>query len=148
MLKRHDLETYLDHFNNKRFDDVISYFSDDVEVYYFRKWTTEPQEPQKVLRGRGAFKANYERIAEHCDEKLRLGVFLAREGALFVELYTSFTAYHDTDILLSGFLKKGETLYVNHFINYALNEKDQFETIKIAQCQTLGRGIAAVYTVI
>jgi len=145
MLTRHDLEVYLDHFNNKRFGDVIGYFADDVELRYFRNWTTEPQDPQKILYGREAFKANYENLSEHCEEKLRLGVFLAREGALFVELYTTFTAYHDTDVLLSGFLKKGETIYVNQYINYILNEKDQFKIIKIAQCQTLDAKDATVW---
>ena len=145
MYTRHDLEVYLDHFNNKRFDQVTSYFADDVEVRYFRDWTTLPQAPQKILYGRDAFIQNYERLSEHVDEKLRLGVFLAREGSLFVELYTTFTAYHDTDVLLSGFLKEGETLYVNHYINYILNDADQFWIIKIAQCQTLDAKDATVW---
>ena len=145
MLTRHDLEVYLDHFNNKRFDEVVAYFADDVEVHYFRSWTVEPQAPKKILYGREAFKANYENLSKHCDEKLRLGIFLAREKSLFVELYTSFTAYHDTDVLLAGFLKGGETLYVNHYINYILNEQDQFWIIKIAQCQTLDAKDATVW---
>ena len=145
MLTRHDLEGYLDHFNNKRFDDVVSYFADDVEVRYFRSWTTEPQDPQKILYGREAFKANYLSLTEHVDEKLRLGVFLAKEGSLFVELYTSFTAYHDTDAVTPKILKTGETLYVNHYINYLLNENDQFKIIKIAQCQTLDYKDATIW---
>ena len=145
MLTREYLEEYLDHFNNKRYGDVVSYFADDVEVRYYTDWSLKLKAPQRILHGRDAFVANYEALHQHCDEKLRLGVFLAREGSLFVELYTSFTALHDTDTMRCGFMKKGETMYVNHFINYILNEKDQFRIIMIAQCQTLDPKDATVW---
>jgi hypothetical protein len=135
-MTREDIEVYIDHFNNKRFDAVIDYFADDVEVYYFDNWTTAPQE-HKVLRGREAFKANYLALNENFDEKMRLGVFFANEESLFVELFTEFRAKRDTDSHRAGPMKKGDLLYVNHFVNYKLDENGKFKTIRIAQYNTL-----------
>jgi len=138
MMTRNDILVYLDHFNNKRFDAVVGYFADDVTVAYFLDWTTEPQ-VQQVLRGRDEFFANYSRLNENFNELLRLGVFIPREDALFVELYTSFTARHDTDETMARFgtMKEGDTLYCNHFICYGLNEAQQFASIRIGHCQTM-----------
>jgi len=131
LFSREDFQAYLDCFNEKRYDDIVSYFGEDCVLYYMDAWTTEPQE-EMCCEGKQAFIENYKNIHKIFDEGLRLGVFMASEEALFVELYTEFRAKEDIPYL-NGELKKGEIFYINQYIDYDLHPDGKFARIRIAQ---------------
>lgn len=138
------MEGYFDHFNNARFGKVARYFADDMELRYFRRWTTGPQEPLVVIKGRDGFLSNYEYMNGIFDEKIRLLGFAANEGSLFVDIRTSWVAKKDTDIMVIGPLRKGEMFCVNHFINYTLDLNGKFMLIRVAQFRTIDPNEATV----
>ena len=50
-MNREQFLEYMDHFNNKRYDDVASYFAPDIIVEYF----TSLSDPKAPPRTRGAW---------------------------------------------------------------------------------------------
>ena len=143
LFSREDFQAYLDCFNEKRYDDIVSYFGDDCVLYYMTNWTTAPQE-QKALSGKPAFKANYINLHETFDEGLKLGVFMATEDQLFVELYTTFRAKKDADFT-AGFMKEGDIFYCNQYINYDLHPDGKFKRIRIGQFNTIDPAKATMF---
>ncbi|MDR0875344.1 MAG: hypothetical protein LBN12_03945 [Clostridiales Family XIII bacterium] len=135
LFSREDFQGYLDCFNEKRYDDIVSYFGEDCILYYFTDWKLHP-EPIKSLSGKSAFKANYISLHDTFDEDLKLGVFMSTEENLFVELYTTFRAKKDADFT-AGFMKKGDLFYCNQYIDYDLHPDGKFKQIRIGQFNTI-----------
>ena len=134
-MERNEFQRYLDFFNTKSYDDVVSYFADDCEVHYHCDWTTLPQ-VKKVVKGKEAFINNYKNMHSNFFETLNLGVFMSTPDTLFVELYTLFEAKKEVEHR-GGHFHKGEKLYVNQYIDYDLDENGKFIRIRIAQFNTL-----------
>ena len=61
MMKREEMEIYLDHFNNKRYDAVVDFFADDVTVQYPNACDFGVP-PGTLLRGKEQFIDNYKNI--------------------------------------------------------------------------------------
>ena len=80
---------YADHFNNKRYDAVTSYFTPDVTVEYYDN-ATGPQTQARTLNGPQAFIDSYKKLHETVREVLELRDFLSTEDRVFTELYTEF----------------------------------------------------------
>jgi hypothetical protein len=130
-MTREEFEIYVDHFNNRRYDDVLSYFADDVRVQYFAPFVIgEPE--GKVLNGREAFRESYEHLHSTITETMELRHFLCDGKNLYAELWTEFHANEDTEDFSAGVLKKGEDFVATNFVLYWLDEDGKYKDIRIA----------------
>ncbi len=129
-MNREEYLEYADHFNNKRYDKVTSYFTPDVTVEYFDN-AYGPQFPARTLHGREEFAANYKALHEHTREVLELGDFMAVGDLLFVELYTEFHTFKDAPEGGQGW-KKGDTNIMTNWVIYNLDENGKMKRIRIA----------------
>ncbi len=121
----------MDHFNNKRYDAVTSYFTPDVSVEYRDSWT-DPTIPARTLHGPKEFIDAYRQLHSYAREALELGDFMECGDMLFVELYTEFHYFKDF-AGSPGRLprKKGDVAIMTNWVLYNL-EGGKFKRIRIA----------------
>jgi hypothetical protein len=129
MDKKQYLE-YIDHFNNKRYDAVTSYFDLDIVVEYGDNGTYSEKPPQ-TLHGREEFAKFYKNLHEYVREVLELGDFMVRGNLLFAELYTEFHCFKDAPASAGLPWKKGEVSVMTNWVMYTL-ENDKMKHIRIA----------------
>jgi hypothetical protein len=132
-MTKDEMLVYLDHFNNQRYDAVTSYFADDVTVGYATDFKLGAP-PASVRHGSGQFVEHYKELHPYVDEIIDLEDFMASDDGkyVFVSLHTEFLAKVDYDGFSAGPLKKGDAFVINDFVLYELNEKGQFQNIRIA----------------
>jgi hypothetical protein len=119
---------YVDHFNHKRYDDLVSYFAEDISVEYYDN-STYAGPPPRTLHGRKEFVANYKTLHEHTKEVLEVGDFLVQEDLMFVELYTEFHTFKDS----AGppVRKKGDVQLMTNWVMYTMKD-GKMKRIRIA----------------
>ncbi|MDH5781576.1 MAG: nuclear transport factor 2 family protein, partial [Dehalococcoidia bacterium] len=118
-MNRDQFLEYIDHFNNKRYDAVTSYFAPDVTVEYFTDWAS-PQTLARTLHGRQEFIDSYRTLHEHVREVLELGDFMVSENLLFAELYTEFHCFKDYPTFIGQPLRKGDVVIMTNWVLYNL----------------------------
>ena len=121
---------YVDHFNNKRYDAVTSYFTPDITVEYFDN-AYGPQTPARTLHGPEEFAASYKSLHEHTREVLELGDFMVGGNLMFVELYTEFHTFKDSPGSGQMQWKKGNISIMTNWVLYDL-VNDKMKRIRIA----------------
>ena len=130
-MKKEDFLKYVDHFNNKRYDDIVSYFAPDITVEYYDN-ALDPTSPARTLHGPQAFIENYKKLHENVVEVLEVRDYISDDKYLFVELWTEFHAFNDMEASPARpALKKGETMMMTNFILYNL-EGGKMKRIRIA----------------
>jgi hypothetical protein len=133
-VQREQFLEYVDHFNNKRYDLVTSYFTPDVTVEYSSYWGT-PETPARTLHGRQEFINWYRGLHEYVREIMELGDFMVDGHLMFVELYTEFHCFEDTSASLGLSLKKGDVSIMTNWVLYNM-EGDKMKRIRIAFYRT------------
>jgi len=130
-MKKEEFIKYIDHFNNKRYSDIVSYFTPDIVVEYYDN-PLDPKSPSRTLHGPQAFIDNYKALHESVNEVLEIRDYISDDKLLFVELWTEFHAFKDMTASPAGpALKKGETIIMTNFILYNL-EGGKMKRIRIA----------------
>ena len=129
-MTRDEFLVYMNHFNNKEYDQLTKYFSDDIVVEYYDNSSLEKQ-TRKVLRGKDAFVANYMNLHSTIREFLDLGFCVFDGEFLIVELYTEFHALVDTEFS-AGRMKKGDAFCITNWVCYNFDENGKFNRIRIA----------------
>jgi hypothetical protein len=129
-MNRKQFMEYVDHFNNHRFNKVVSYFCPDVTLAYPDNFMG-PQTPGRTLHGPKEFIANYEELASIVHEKLNVGAFISRGRQFCVELITEFKAYRDAPKGSRMQWEKGDVSILNQIVLYDLDEKGKFKRIRI-----------------
>ncbi len=127
-MNREEFQKYIDHFNARRYDDLVTYFTDDVSVEYF---TRAAGDPKRVLSGPEGFMQSYLALHAQVREVLELGFFIADGDQIAVELYTEFHALHDGARVLGRELSLGEAVVMTNWVVYDL-EGGRFKRIRIA----------------
>ena len=122
---------YVDHFNNKRYDKVTSYFAPDITVEYFDN-AYGPYAPARTLHGAKEFEANYRALHAHTKEVLELGDFLSEGDLVFVELYTEFITFKDPPDDAGRMWKKGDVTIMTNWVLYNLDARGKMKRIRIA----------------
>jgi hypothetical protein len=131
-LNREQFQEYIDHFNNRRYDAVVSYFHPDVTVEYYDNGTYTGT-PARTLYGRDGFVESYKALHEHTREVLELGVFMTDGKNLLAELYTEFHTFQDSPPTYNRPpKKKGDIVLSTNWVLYDLDENDKFKRIRIA----------------
>jgi hypothetical protein len=130
-LNREQYLEYVDHFNNKRYDKVTSYFAPDITVEYFDN-AYGPQIPARTLYGPQEFTASYKSLHEHTREVLELRDFMVDGDLVFAELYTEFHTFKDTPASTAGWQKKkGDVSIMTNWVIYTM-EGSKMKRIRIA----------------
>src|SRR5512134_598332 len=96
-MNRQQFLEYADHFNNKRWDKVVSYFRPDVTLEYPDNFAG-PQTPGvtgNTVHGPQEFIARYEALTANVREVLNIGAFFSEGSQFCVELITEFHVFKD-----------------------------------------------------
>ncbi|MBN2240566.1 MAG: nuclear transport factor 2 family protein [Dehalococcoidales bacterium] len=144
-MNREEFLEYMDHFNNHRWDKVVSYFRPDVILEYPDNFAG-PQIPGRTgrtLHGPEEFIENYKAIAASVREVLNLGAFMAEGNQFFVEFVTEFHAFGDLPEGSSKPWKKGEVSVFNQCVLYDVDEEGKFKRIRIFHHRHLDPSTAA-----
>ena len=129
-MTRQEFLEYVDHFNNKRYDAVTSYFMPDCTVEYFSNMSNPRGSEPKTLHGPAEFIKSYSNLHDHVKELMELGFFIQQGNQLVVELYTEFHCFNDF-VMNSGPIKKGDVVIMTNWVVYDF-EGDKFKRIRIA----------------
>jgi hypothetical protein len=121
---------YIDHFNNRRYDAVTSYFTPDITVEYFDN-AYGAKIPARTLHGPEEFAASYKALHAHTREVLELGAFMCMGDLIFAELYTEFHTFKDAISNASEVWKKGDIRIMINWVLYTM-EGDRMKRIRIA----------------
>jgi hypothetical protein len=124
-MNREQFLEYVDHFNNKRYDAVTSYFAPDITVEYSSVWGG------RTLHGPQEFINSYSALHESVREAMELGDFLESGNLLFVELYTEFHCFKESPDSSTLGLKPGEVSVMTNWVLYNF-EGDKMKRIRIA----------------
>jgi len=130
-MNREQYQVYVDHFNNKRYDAVTSYFTPDITVGDFTN-LSKPSEPPRTLHGPKEFAASYMALHDHVREVLELGDFMAQGDLLFAELYTEFHCFKDYPTTSFNPLKNGDISIMTNWVIYNMTPDDRMKRIRIA----------------
>ncbi|MBN1319814.1 MAG: nuclear transport factor 2 family protein [Thermoleophilia bacterium] len=132
MTRKQFLE-YVDHFNNHRFDKVVSYFCPDVTLAYPDNFMG-PQIPGatgNTLHGPEEFIANYKALSANVREVLNVGAFLSRGRQFCVEFVTEFHVLRTPPGDAGPGWKEGDVIVMNQNVLYDLDENGKFKRIRI-----------------
>jgi hypothetical protein len=133
MNRRQFLE-YTDHFNNHRWDKVVSYFCPDVILEYPDNFMG-PQIPGvtgNTLHGPQEFIANYEALTANVREVLNVGAFISRGRQFCVELITEFHVFRTPpEGSPANQWKEGDVYIMNQIVLYDLDEHGKFKHMRI-----------------
>jgi hypothetical protein len=129
-MNRQEFLEYMDHFNNKRWDKVTSYFCPDVTLEYPDNFTG-PKIQGNTLHGPQEFIDNYQALTANVREVLNLGVFISEGSHLCVELITEFHVIRTPPEGSPIGQKKGDVSVMNQCVLYDLDEKGKFKRIRI-----------------
>ncbi|MCL2110783.1 MAG: hypothetical protein FWH32_00730 [Clostridiales bacterium] len=130
-MTREDFLVYMDHFNNMRYDELVKYFTDDIQVKYFTDMKRGAPRGD-IADGPAAFVANYKQLHSTLIEKLELGKYVATDENIFCELWTEFHFTKDNPDFSAGPMKKGDVFVCTNFVLYFLDENGKFKEIHIA----------------
>jgi hypothetical protein len=139
-MNREQYLEYVDHFNNKRYDAVTSYFAPDITVEYFDN-AYGPLTPPRILHGPEEFAANYKSLHEHTREVLELRDFMVSGDLVFAELYTEFHTFKDPPESSGRMWKKGDITIMTNWVLYNM-EGDKMKRIRIAHFRNSDPGEA------
>jgi hypothetical protein len=132
-MNRKQFLEYMDHFNNHRWDKVVSYFCPDVTLEYPDNFmgAQTPGAAGRTLHGPEEFITNYKAIAENVREVLNLGAFMSKGRQFFVEFITEFHVFRDPPEGSPSPWKKGDVSVMNQCVLYDLDEEGKFKRIRI-----------------
>jgi len=142
-MNRKQFLEYVDHFNNHRWDKVVSYFRPDVTLEYPDNFIRgqAPVTP-KTLHGPEEFIANYKALSANVREVLNVGAFISRGRQFCVELITEFHVLRDPPGGSPQGWKKGDVDIVNQIVLYDLDENGKFKRIRIFHHRHLDPSLA------
>jgi hypothetical protein len=135
-MNREQYAEYVEHFNNKRYDAVTSYFAPDITVEYFTNFAN-PQSPARTLHGPQEFIDSYTSLHQYAREVMELRDFLVTGDLLFAELYTEFHWFTDHPASASQAIfasqppKKGHVAIMTNWVLYNM-DNEKMKRIRIA----------------
>jgi len=120
---------YIDHFNNKRYDEVMKYYHPDVTIEYYTSFA-DPKSPARTQRGLDGFLQQYQSLHQHCREALEIGDFMLDGNLMAAEVYTEFHFFKDYANFTRGPMKAGDILVMTNWCIYNIVD-DKFKRIRV-----------------
>jgi hypothetical protein len=121
---------YIDHFNHKRYEEVMNYYDPDVSIEYPTS-LSNPLAPPITRKGRAGFLEQYQVLHQSCREALEVGALLMDGQMIVAEMYTEFHFFKDYPNFTSRPMKAGDVYITTNWCIYNL-ENDKFKRIRVA----------------
>lgn len=121
---------YIDHFNHKRYEDVMAFYHPDVVIEY-PTMLANPKAPPVTRKGRAGFLQQYVVLHQHCREALEVGEFLIAGDMMAAEMYTEFHFFKDYPDFSGRPMKAGDIHITTNWCIYNI-EDDKFKHIRVA----------------
>ncbi|MGD0956509.1 MAG: nuclear transport factor 2 family protein [Candidatus Acidiferrales bacterium] len=121
---------YIDHFNNKRYEEVMKYYDPDVSIEY-PTMLVNPSAPPVTRKGRAGFLEQYQVLHQHCREALEVGALLMDGNMIAAEMYTEFHFFKDYPNFSGRAMKAGDVYITTNWCIYTV-ENDKFKRIRVA----------------
>ena len=122
--------SYIDHFNHKRYEEVMKFYDPDVAIEYPTMFAN-PQAPPVTRHGRAGFLEQYAVLHQHCRESLEVGDLLLDSGRIAAEMYSEFHFFKDYPDFSGRPIKAGDVYIATNWCIYVL-ENDKFKRIRVA----------------
>jgi hypothetical protein len=121
---------YIDHFNHKRYDEVMNYYHPDVSIEY-PTMLSNPKATPVTRTGRAGFLEQYQILHQHCREALEVGALLFDGDMIAAEMYTEFHFFRDYPNFSGRTMKAGDVHITTNWCIYNV-ENDKFRRIRVA----------------
>lgn len=116
-------DEYIQAFNEKRYDDMIRFYADEVVLELPANAPTSP----------AGIKAHYEKLHAICDEWLRIDWIMVADSKIAIEVYTEFFAKEAHPNFSLKPLAKGELFRCTNMVHYDLDEQGKFAHIRVGR---------------
>jgi len=121
---------YIDHFNNKRYDEVMAFYDPDVVIEY-PTMLAAPNDPPVTRRGREGFLEQYVELHKHCREALEVLTVIQEGNMIAAEMYTEFHFFKDYPNFSGRTMKAGDVYITTNWCIYTV-ENEKFKRIRVA----------------
>ena len=121
---------YIDHFNHKRYEEVMAFYHPDVVIEY-PTMLANPQAQPVTRRGRAGFLEQYVVLHQHCREALEAQTILQDGQLMAAEMYTEFHFFKDYANFSGRRMKAGDVYITTNWCIYTV-ENDKFTHIRVA----------------
>lgn len=129
-MDKQKLLQYIDHFNHKRYDDVIAFYDPDVVIEY-PTMLADPNAPPVTRRGRAGFLEQYVELHKHCREALEVQTVIQEGNMIAAEMYTEFHFFKDYPNFSGRTMKAGDIYITTNWCIYTV-ENEKFKRIRVA----------------
>ncbi len=129
-MDKQQLLQYIDHFNHRRYEEVMSFYDPDVVIEYPTMLAT-PQAPPVTRRGRAGFLEQYALLHQHCREALEVQTVLQDGNMMAAEMYTEFHFFKDYPNFSGRSMKAGDIYITTNWCIYTV-ENEKFKHIRVA----------------
>ncbi|MGA3294517.1 MAG: nuclear transport factor 2 family protein [Candidatus Acidiferrales bacterium] len=129
-MDRQNFLKYIDHFNNKRYDEVMEFYDPEVVIEY-PTMLANPTAPPVTRKGRAGFLEQYVILHQHCREALEVGDFLLDGNWIAAEMYTEFHFFQNYPNFSGRAMKAGDIYITTNWCIYTV-ENDKFKRIRVA----------------
>lgn len=125
-LTEQDFRDYIDAFNRSDFPGFSRYYADDVEF----------EGRGRHFRSREEVVAFYREVKQHMRETITVREVIVGEQGIAAEIQTELFAFVDWPELVTGPIKKGETILTQNFVWYEI-KNGKFAHIRSARYRKL-----------
>lgn len=129
-MDKQKLLQYIDHFNHKRYEEVMAFYHPDVVIEY-PTLLANPQAQPITRRGRAGFLEQYVLLHQHCREALEVQTLLQDGNRMAAEIYTEFHFFKDYANFSSRHMKAGDIYIATNWCIYTV-EDEKFRHIRVA----------------
>jgi SnoaL-like domain len=129
-MDKQQLLQYIDHFNHKRYEEVMSFYDPEVVIEYPTMLAT-PEAPPVTRRGRAGFLEQYVALHQHCREALEVQTVLQDGNMMAAEMYTEFHFFKDYPNFSGRSMKAGDVYITTNWCIYTV-ENEKFKHVRVA----------------
>jgi len=129
-MDKQKLLQYIEHFNHKRYEEVMAFYHPDVVIEY-PTMLANPQAQPVTRRGRAGFLEQYIVLHQHCREALEAQTILQDGHMMAAEMYTEFHFFKDYANFSGRRMKAGDVYITTNWCIYTV-ENDKFTHIRVA----------------
>jgi len=129
-MDKQQLLQYIDHFNHKRYEEVMAFYHPDVVIEY-PTMLSNPQAQPVTRRGRAGFLEQYVVLHQHCREALEVQTILQDGNLMAAEMYTEFHFFQDYPNFSGRSMKAGDVYITTNWCIYRV-ENEKFKHIRVA----------------
>ena len=129
-MDKQKLLQYIDHFNHKRYEEVMAFYHPDVVIEY-PTMLANPQAQPVTRRGRSGFLEQYVVLHQHCREALEAQTILQDGNMMAAEMYTEFHFFKDYANFSGRRMKAGDVYITTNWCIYTV-ENEKFTHIRVA----------------